>query len=194
MQRILLGLIDQSWFVKTIHLCCNSCPGQVATWISWPWFVRVMKWLWTAWPLHCSVAMPLPPLLCGSCWQEDLGPKFTPQCPSRASVSSFGSAPDVTTYCLLTVRGTNWQPFTVEELVREFLGAGGKLHPLSGCCAFLLYWRARGHYFFQGQAPSVLVNLISLWALSEWDVLERRFCFENILWWKSNEYANHFNF
>lgn len=106
MQRILLGLIDQSWFVKTIHLCCNSCSGWVATWISWPWFVWVMKWLWAAWPLHCSVAMPLPPLLCGSCWQEDLSPEFTPhwvlQCPSRASVSSFGSAPDVTTYCLLT--------------------------------------------------------------------------------------------
>lgn len=79
MQRILLGLIDQSWFVKTIHLCCNSCPRQVATWISWPWFVWAMKWLWTARPLHCSVAMPLPPLLCGGCWQEDLAPKFIPQ-------------------------------------------------------------------------------------------------------------------
>lgn len=79
MQRILLDLIDQSWFVKTIHLWCNSCPCQVATWISWPWFVWLMKWLWTAWPLHCSVAMPLPPFLCGSCWQEDLSPEFTPQ-------------------------------------------------------------------------------------------------------------------
>lgn len=141
MQHVLLGLIDQSWFVKTIHLCCNSCPGQVATWISWPWRVWVMKWLRTAWPFHCSAAAPLPLVLCGNHWQEDLGPKFTPQrvsqCPCRAAVFSLGCAPDVTTFCLLTAMGTNWQPSTVEGVAGGFLGAGGKLHPLSGCSAFL---------------------------------------------------------
>lgn len=160
MQHVLLGLIDQSRFVKTIHLCCNSCPGQVATWISWPWLVWVMKWLWTAWPLLCSEAMTLPLVLCGNHWQEDLSPEFTPQwvlwCPSEAAVSSLGCAPDVATFCLLTAVGIAWQPSRVEEVEGGFLRPGGKLCPLSGCNAFLFCWGARICYIFQGQMPSLL--------------------------------------
>lgn len=173
MQHVLLGLIDQSWFVKTTHLCCNSCPGQVATWISWPGPVWVMKWLWTAWPLHCSEAATLPLVLWGSHWREDLSPEFTPQwvlwCPSGAAVSSLGCASDVATFCLLTAVGTTWQPSIVKEVEGGFLGAGGKLSSLRlQCISLLLGCMGLLHF---SRANAITLSPISLWALFEWNVL-----------------------
>lgn len=155
MRHFLLGLIDQSRFVKTIHLCCNSCPGQVATWISWPWLVWVMKWLQTAWTFHCSAAVTLPLVLCGSHWQEDLGPEFTPQwvlcCPPWAASVLPWMCCDVATFCLLTAVGTTWRPSVVEKVEGGFLGAEGKLCPLSAAVHFSSFGVHRFATFFKGK-------------------------------------------
>lgn len=198
MQYILLGLIDQNWFVKTIHLCCNSCPRQVATWISWPRFVWVMKWLWTAWPLHCSVAMPLPLLLCGGCWQEDLSPEFTPQWVFSVPPEHLYPPLEVLWWCHhLLSAGSEGDKLTTLHSRRGSEGISGSWRktpfPLRLLCIPVMLGCTGSLLFSRGNTTGLSQSHFTV-SFFEWDVLGRMFCFENILWWKSNKYAQYFNF
>lgn len=154
-----------------------------------------MKWLQTAWPLHCSAAVPLPSVLCGNCWQEDLSPKYTPV----GFVVSLWSSCILPWICswwwYLLSADSDGDKLTAFHSGRgdRRISGGWREAPsstrLQGIC---LLFGCMGLLHFS-RANTVSPGPISLWAFLEWDKLGR-FHFENVLWWKCNMCAYHSNF